>query len=221
MQEIYPLAPLQEGLLYHHLTDEHDPYQQQALFSFAGRAQLDGFAQALQQVINRHDILRTSLVWDALEQPMQVVWRAATLRVEPLHEACAPLDLRQAPLMALDYREEPQQQRWVARLRFHHLVNDATSTTILLDEIRAHLLGEQARLPAPVQYRNVIRTGASARASGGARSVLRERLGDVDDPTSPVRSSGTSGTALPATDRRTGVGRPPPAKRARRQGAWA
>jgi len=84
VQDVYPLAPLQEGLLYHHITDERDPYQQQALFSFARREQVDAFAQALQQVINRHDILRTSLVWDALEQPMQVVWREALLRFEPL-----------------------------------------------------------------------------------------------------------------------------------------
>ena len=183
VQEIYPLAPLQEGLLYHHITDEHDPYQQQALFSFAGRAQLDAFAQALQQVINRHDILRTSLVWDALEQPMQVVWREATLRVEPLREACAPLDLRQAPLMALDYREEPEQQRWVARLRFHHLVNDATSTTLLLDEIRAHLRGEQTRLPVPVPYRNVVAQARLPERQAAHEAFFRERLGDVDEPT--------------------------------------
>ncbi|SFU38436.1 non-ribosomal peptide synthetase [Pseudomonas sp. OV546] len=183
VQAVYPLAPLQEGLLYHHLTDEHDPYQQQALFSFARREQLDAFAQALQQVINRHDILRTSLAWEALEQPMQVVWRQAQLRVEPLREGHEPLDLRQAPLMALDYAEEPQQQRWVARLRFHHLVNDATSTTLLMQEIRAHLLGQQAQLPASVPYRNVVVQARSPARQAGHEAFFREQLGDVDEPT--------------------------------------
>ncbi|BDB20642.1 hypothetical protein cym2001_40070 [Pseudomonas sp. CYM-20-01] len=183
VQDIYPLAPLQEGLLYHHITDERDPYQQQALFSFAQREQLDAFAQALQQVINRHDILRTSLVWEALEQPMQVVWRQAQLRVEPLREDPAPLDLRQAPLMALDYAEEPQHSRWVARLRFHHLVNDATSTTILMQEIRAHLLGQQAQLPVPVPYRNVVVQARSPARQAAHEAFFREQLGDVDEPT--------------------------------------
>ncbi|AZE90089.1 non-ribosomal peptide synthetase [Pseudomonas orientalis] len=183
VQEIYPLAPLQEGLLYHHLTDERDPYQQQAMFSFARREQLDGFAQALQQVIDRHDILRTSLVWEALEQPMQVVWRHALLPLEPLREPAQPLDLRRAPLMALDYAEEPHNQRWVARLRFHHLVNDATSTTVLVDEIRAHLLGQQAQLPVPVPYRNVVALTRSAQRQAAHEAFFRERLADVDEPT--------------------------------------
>ncbi|OIN53910.1 non-ribosomal peptide synthetase [Pseudomonas costantinii] len=183
VQEIYPLAPLQEGLLYHHITDERDRYQQQAMFSFARREQLDAFAQALQQVINRHDILRTSLVWDALEQPMQVVWREAQLRVEPLREPSQPLDLRQAPLMALDYAEEPQHQRWIARLRFHHLVNDATSVTLLMDEIRAHLLGQQAQLPVPVPYRNVVAQSRSPAQQAAHEAFFRERLADVDEPT--------------------------------------
>ncbi|MGY2044274.1 amino acid adenylation domain-containing protein [Pseudomonas pergaminensis] len=183
VQDIYPLAPLQEGLLYHHLTDEHDPYQQQAQFSFARREQLDAFAQALQQVIDRHDILRTSLVWEGLEQPMQVVWRQAPLRVEPLREGPAPLDLRRAPLMALDYAEEPSHPRWVARLRFHHLVNDATSTTLLMQEIRAHLLGQQAQLPTPVPYRNVVVQARSPARQAGHEAFFREQLGDVDEPT--------------------------------------
>ncbi|WP_338492461.1 amino acid adenylation domain-containing protein [Pseudomonas trivialis] len=183
VQDIYPLAPLQEGLLYHHLTDERDPYQQHAMFSFARREQLDAFAQALQQVIDRHDILRTSLAWDALEQPMQVVWRKVHLRVAPLGDTDEPLDLRQAPLMALDYAEQPQQQRWIARLRFHHLVNDATSTTVLVDEIRAHLLGQQAQLPAPVPYRNVVAQSRLPARQAAHEAFFRERLADVDEPT--------------------------------------
>ena len=183
VQEIYPLAPLQEGLLYHHVTDERDPYQQHAMFSFARREQLDAFAQALQQVINRHDILRTSLVWDALEQPMQVVWRAARLPVGPLSEPPQPLDLRQAPLMALDCAQEPHNARWVARLRFHHLVNDATSVTLLIDEIRAHLLGQQMQLAVPVPYRNVVAQSRSSAQQAEHEAFFRERLGDVDEPT--------------------------------------
>ncbi|MBY8945010.1 amino acid adenylation domain-containing protein [Pseudomonas sp. SH10-3B] len=181
VQEIYPLAPLQEGLLYHHLTDDHDPYQQEALFSFERREQLDAFAQALQQVIDRHDILRTSLAWEALEQPMQVVWREARLPVQPWREGAAPLDLRQAPLMVLEYAEEPT--RWVARLRFHHLVNDATSTTILMQEIRAHLLGQQAQLPAPVPYRNALAQSRSPARQAAHEAFFREQLGDLDEPT--------------------------------------
>ncbi|GAB5335996.1 amino acid adenylation domain-containing protein [Pseudomonas fluorescens] len=183
VQEIYPLAPLQEGLLYHHITDERDPYQQHAMFSFARREQLDAFAQALQQVINRHDILRTSLVWDALEQPMQVVWRDARLPIGPLSEEHAPLDLRQAPLMALDYAEDPHHQRWLARLRFHHLVNDATSMTVLADEIRAHMLGQQAQLAASVPYRNVVAQSRCAARQAAHEAFFREQLATVDEPT--------------------------------------
>ncbi|KAF1011997.1 MAG: Linear gramicidin synthase subunit B [Pseudomonas fluorescens] len=187
VQEIYPLAPLQEGLLYHHLTDDHDAYQQQALFGFASREQLDAFAGALQ--IDRHDILRTSLAWEALEQPMQVVWRSAPLRVvhmasvEQLHEPHAPLDLRQAPLMALDWAEDRANRRWVGRLRFHHLVNDATSTTVLLEEIQAHLLGRQQQLAAPVPYRNVVAQTRCAQRQAQHEAFFRERLAEVDEPT--------------------------------------
>jgi len=194
VQEIYPLAPLQEGLLYHHITDERDPYQQHAMFSFARREQLEAFAQALQQVIDRHDILRTSLAWDALEQPMQVVWRKAILNVQPvalqgdsileqLRERQRPLDLRKAPLMALDYAEDRQNCRWVGMLRFHHLVNDATSTQVLMAEIQAHLLGQQQQLPAPVPYRNVVAQARSAERQAGHEAFFRERLADVDEPT--------------------------------------
>jgi arthrofactin-type cyclic lipopeptide synthetase A len=85
--------------------------------------------------------------------------------------------------MALDYAEEPQHSRWVARLRFHHLVNDATSTTILMQEIRAHLLGQQAQLPVPVPYRNVVVQARSPARQAAHEAFFREQLGDVDEPT--------------------------------------
>ena len=44
IQDIYPLAPLQEGLLFHHLIgSKEDPYLGEHLFGFDGRVRLDRY----------------------------------------------------------------------------------------------------------------------------------------------------------------------------------
>ncbi len=203
IQDIYPLATLQEGILYHHLSASRgDPYVLQALFSLPDRARLDAFAAALQGVVDRHDILRTAVRWEGLDEPMQVVWREARLPVEEVgldavqgdiaaqlrerHDfRGARLDLGRAPMMRLVHAEDPANQRHVALLLFHHLIDDATSLRYMGIEVDALLRGQAQALPEQVPYRNYVartRLGADRAAQ---EAFFREMLQGVDEPTLP------------------------------------
>ncbi|ELP99339.1 non-ribosomal peptide synthetase, partial [Pseudomonas syringae] len=201
VQDIYGLAPLQEGILYHHLmAPGDDPYQRTVLFNFDNQERVQQFAAALQTVIARHDILRTSVLWEGLDEPVQVVWRHAELSVEEinldleatdltaqLQEALDPrhhhMDIRQAPMMRIVYAHDSVNDRWAALLVFHHLINDATSLPVLAHEIEACMQGQEHQLPVSVPYRNYVaqaRLGVSLEAH---EAFFRELLGDIDEPT--------------------------------------
>ncbi|WP_052405442.1 non-ribosomal peptide synthetase [Kitasatospora aureofaciens] len=201
--DVYPLAPLQEGIFFHHLMAAgeggRDMYVVPALLTFDSRERLDAFLGALQQVIDRHDILRTGVFWDGLAEPVQVVARHAQLPVETvnlsgpveqamgeLQGACPPvMDLTRAPLLRAFVAAEPGGGRWLLALQRHHLVTDHTALDILLGEIRAVLAGEQDRLPAPLPFREFV-----AQARLGVSREEHERffaglLGDVAEPSAP------------------------------------
>ncbi|GGS54976.1 hypothetical protein GCM10010206_15880 [Streptomyces cinerochromogenes] len=199
LQDVYPLAALQEGMLFHHLKEGgRDPYVLSGVFSFASRDHLDRFADALQAVIDRHDVLRTAVLTEGLPQPLQVVVRHAELTVderEPAPGATAAdeiqriladdqaMRLDRAPLIRLRAVRDPQGGRWSAVLNLHHLIDDATSLGFLFRELVAHLTGRQAELPAPVPYRDFIAHTAHRARTLDTEAYFGARLGDVTEPT--------------------------------------
>ncbi|MFC9133435.1 condensation domain-containing protein, partial [Streptomyces sp. NPDC057099] len=199
--DVYPLAPLQEGLLFHHMLAEggEDAYVMPAVLEFDTRERLDRFVAAFQSVVDRQDIYRTSLVWEGLREPVQVVWRRAPLHIreteldphgsDPVAELVAiggmTMDLGRAPLIDLHIAADPGADRWLALLRVHHVVRDGTGLEVLLGEVEAFLEGREAELPEPLPYRNFV-----AQARGGIARADHERyfadlLGDVTEPTAP------------------------------------
>ncbi|MCF5710787.1 non-ribosomal peptide synthetase, partial [Pseudomonas syringae] len=203
VQDIYALAPLQEGILYHHLSAERgDPYVLKSVFAFQDQALLDAFRQALQQLIQRHDILRTSLLWEDLSEPVQVVWRQASLSMETLDLDPAQgdistqlqdrydprhyrLELGQAPLMRLVSAYDAPHQRIVSLLLCHHLVLDHTALDVMRDEVQALMLGEGHELPASVPYRNYVAQARLGVSLESHEAFFRDLLGDIDEPTLP------------------------------------
>ncbi len=203
VQDVYPLAPLQEGILFHHLLREDgDPYLLSSLFGFERREELEAYVAALQAVIDRHDILRTAVVWEGLPEPVQVVWRRARLEVEEIELDGAEgdaqqalwarfdprrtrMDVRRAPLMRAGMTYDAAEGRWVLLLQKHHLVVDHTSIEVLQGEIRAHLQGRQAELPAPLPFRNFVAQARQKAGRADHEAFFRALLGDVEETTAP------------------------------------
>ncbi|WP_259740912.1 condensation domain-containing protein, partial [Pseudomonas poae] len=204
VQDIYPLAPLQEGVLYHHLRAETgDPYLLQSSYGFDNLERFQVFIEVLQAVIDRHDILRTSLVWQGLETPVQVVWRKAALAVQEmladprgddvlnqLRERFDArhyrLDLTQAPLMRIIYARDEANQRIVALLMFHHLVMDHTAFEVVQQEMHLLLQGQGEHLKHAVPYRNYVAQVRLGSTDAEHERFFREMLSDIDEPTLPL-----------------------------------
>ena len=203
VQDIYPLAPLQEGMLFHHLAAEkgEDVYERSSLLSFEDREAVDDFLTALQQVIDRHDILRTGFVWEDVPQPVQVVRRQALLPVEQLTleassqgaedlQTCFDprtyhLDISQAPLLQAKLAYDQTTERWLLLLLYHHLIMDAVTLGTLVGEVQAHLTDRVEALPAPVPFRNFVAQARLDVSNDEHEAFFRDMLGDVDEPTAP------------------------------------
>jgi amino acid adenylation domain-containing protein len=198
VQDIYPLAPLQEGILFHHLLNQDgDPYVLSTLYGFEGRAQLDAYLAALQAVIDRHDVLRTAVVWEGLPDPLQVVWRRARLKVEEVQLEAGEtpwarfdprrtrLDIGRAPLMRVCVAHDAARGRSLLLLLMHHLISDYRSLEVLREEIRAHLGGREAELAPPLPFRNFVAQARLGVSPDEHRAFFTALLHDVDEPTAP------------------------------------
>ncbi|MGJ4925639.1 amino acid adenylation domain-containing protein [Bradyrhizobium sp. HKCCYLS2038] len=212
VQDIYALSPLQEGILFHHvLATEGDPYVFVAQMAFPSRALLDRYLAAVQEVIDRHDVLRTSIVWDELSTPAQIVWRRARLDVtEVVLAGDAPaelqlarrfdprslrLDLAQAPLLRFAVADDPATGRVLLQVLLHHLIGDHWTLQAIHQEVGAILSDRRELLSAPVPFRNLVAQTRDGAAHDAQQGFFRQMLSDIDAPTAPfglteVRSDG-------------------------------
>jgi hypothetical protein len=179
IEDIYPLSPMQQGILFHCLyTPTSRVYVQQLSFDLHGNLNVSALEQAWQQVVDRHSVLRTAFMWEKTEQPLQVVGRHLKLTLEKYDwrelslleqktqlEAFALLErksgfkLSKAPLMRLNLirlADDDYHFLW----SYHHLLLDGWSLPLLLKEVfafyQAFCQGRSLRLAQPFRYRNYI-----------------------------------------------------------------
>jgi amino acid adenylation domain-containing protein len=173
-----PLSPAQERLwLLHQLEPNQPTYNESLSFRLRGTLQVDLLKRSILQIIERHEILRTSIQVHQ-GQPIQVVHPDPQLdlsvvniqdiappkqehKVQSLMTATSslPFDLTQAPLMrGLLIQLAPQDH--VMLLTAHHLISDGWSWRVFFKELTAIYTALTtdslpALEPLPIQYGDV------------------------------------------------------------------
>ncbi|MFQ5633631.1 MAG: condensation domain-containing protein, partial [bacterium] len=147
VEDFYPLTPLQEGLLFHSLSEprERGLYFNQALLTLTGELDVPAFRRAWERVLQRHAILRTFFAWEGVKEPVQVVQRTVELpfafhdlrrlsgevqqqQIEAIRrdDLEQGFDLSQAPLLRvilLQTADDSHEFLW----SFHHILMDGWS----------------------------------------------------------------------------------------------
>ncbi|KAF9899856.1 hypothetical protein EC991_008225, partial [Linnemannia zychae] len=202
IQDIYPLSPLQDGILFHHLlATKGDPYLLTSTMAFESRELLDRYLDAFQKVVDRHDILRTAIFWEGLSTSAQVVCRSAPLPVleltlnpadgsikEQLDLRFSPkhyrIDLTQAPLLQFITAKDTNGQ-WLLVQLLHHLTGDHDSAEEMNIEIKTFMDGHGGSLQAPRPFRELITQSRLKSSHEVDERFFRQMLEDVDEPTFP------------------------------------
>nr|WP_281390719.1 non-ribosomal peptide synthase/polyketide synthase [Sphaerisporangium rubeum] len=207
--DMYPLTPVQQGMLFHTLEAPEDAsgvYWAQELREYSGvRMDADAMRRAWDTVVERHAVLRTRFVWEGVAEPLQVVhppmpvpfelldWSDTTdtdvhqRRLEDLLRADRDrgFDVTTAPLMRVYVMDLGGERYWMV-WTFHHVVMDGWSVSIVMDEVsqayEALRQGEPAGLPAVRPYRDFI-AWLRDRDPAEAERFWREYLAGFEAPT--------------------------------------
>ncbi|MFC9431620.1 amino acid adenylation domain-containing protein, partial [Streptomyces sp. NPDC056987] len=154
VEDIYPLTPMQSGMLLHTLTDP-GVYLDQVSFLLEGAEDPRLLATAWQRLVDATPALRTHLVWEGVPEPLQVVRRRAVLDIRQLDWTGVPM-AEQAVLLArltadehaagIDLSTGPLMRVVLVRVSgaavrvvwtFHHVVLDGWSTTQIFEDVFA------------------------------------------------------------------------------------
>ncbi|HEV7508319.1 MAG TPA: SDR family NAD(P)-dependent oxidoreductase [Thermoanaerobaculia bacterium] len=200
--DVYPLSPVQEGLLFHTLNEPGSGvYVTHIHWTFRGALDTAALQRAWHGVVERHTALRTAFAWERLPGPLQVVLRALDLpweehdwrgleawedRFEDLLRAdrVRGFQVEHPPLMRLHLlRLEDDVHRLV--WTFHHLLIDGWSVHLIFGEVLASYVafcrGGEPSLAAARSYRDYV-AWLRRQDPGRAEAFWRRTLGGFSRP---------------------------------------
>jgi amino acid adenylation domain-containing protein len=203
VEDAYPTSRLQEGMLFHSEFDSSSPlYHYLSSFHLRGRLDEDLWRHVLNEVVKRHEVLRTSFDLSNYSQPLQLVHKEATvaLEVEDIshlseHEQEAHIerwietqkwrgfDMTRPGLIRFRLHRRSRESFQFSKIE-HHAILDGWSEALLLTEMfgryYSHLEKKDWVSPRLAsRFCDYIELEQEVLASEEARNFWREYLDDV------------------------------------------
>jgi amino acid adenylation domain-containing protein/non-ribosomal peptide synthase protein (TIGR01720 family) len=205
IEDVWPLSPMQEGLLFHALQDPDSvAYREQLTVSLQGELDVAAFHNAWQQLASRHAILRVAITED-LGRPVQIVRRQARLPVEVrdcsaferrafeavvrdfcVEDRARGFDFRAGPLLRVALLKQSPGEHTVV-VSYHHMLLDGWSNPVLFGELlelyAAFKERRDGRLAPAGSYRDYL-AWLARQTHAVAENFWRQRLRDFREPVS-------------------------------------
>ncbi|MFB8144974.1 non-ribosomal peptide synthetase, partial [Streptomyces parvus] len=203
IEDILPVTPLQEGMIFHHVYDESAPdvYVAQIVFHLDGDLDRDALRAAAQELLRRHSGLRSGIrqrrsgEWVRIvRRKVRLPWRESDLGHLPaaeLDEAVAAeaaddrtrrFRLSDAPLVRFSLLDLGR-DRYRFVLTAHHVIVDGWSMAVLLRElITLYRNGGDANALPPVRSHREHPDWLRNRDEDASRAAWREALAGITEP---------------------------------------
>ena len=218
LEDILPLSPLQEGLLFHALYDARGPDLYTVQLELELEGALDGslLQAAVQAVVERHASLRAAFVHEQLSRPVQVIvgragvpWRLHDLsglgreeqeqRLATIRDADREerFDLVRPPLMRFALmRLSGERHRLL--ISNHHLLMDGWSAPVLVGEMLAAYAagGSVAALPRVTPYRDYL-SFIAGQDHAASLAAWREVLSGLEEGTRLAARASSTAPVVP------------------------
>ncbi|SFJ16099.1 non-ribosomal peptide synthase domain TIGR01720/amino acid adenylation domain-containing protein [Amycolatopsis sacchari] len=187
IEDILPLSPLQQGMLFHALYDtgSDDVYTVQFVLGLQGELDSKRLHAAAQRLLARHANLRAAFVHEDVDEPVQVVldevelpWTEVDGDLEGVlaRDRAARFTLDEPPLLRMTLvRMSDTDHRLV--LTNHHLLLDGWSLPLLVSELLALYGGTEPPRPRP--YRDYLSWLSTRDVQASTEAWLRV-LDDVE-----------------------------------------
>ena len=153
IENIYPLSPMQEGLLFHSIaTPDEGVYVPQIVLHLKGAVDARIMHDCWREIVSRHAVLRTTFHWEERDEPFQVVHGDAGLVWSQLDWSGIDADEQQRHLgtflsdnrrQAFDLKKAPLiRLQWIdcgggnsrLILQYHHIILDGWSAGRLVED---------------------------------------------------------------------------------------
>ncbi|HKR11861.1 MAG TPA: amino acid adenylation domain-containing protein [Pyrinomonadaceae bacterium] len=206
VEDTYPLTSFQQGILFHVLDKPSTGvYLNQQSYTLQGELDVEAFQKAFQEVVNRHQILRTGFILSAQDGPLQMVFRQVSMpwamydwrdlspaeadeHLAALQQAEYELgfELSRAPLMrATLVRRDTDLYEFI--WSYHLLLLDGASGVVVFKELLAFYesfcSGKPVALKPSVRYGDYI-DWLQKQEQGEAETYWRNALAQFSSPTS-------------------------------------